>query len=83
MNGGCAFFNTTTTAVWTSLSSSGAPCRVSLSRAAAIERRDQLWDEEILFPCQEEISAAKHIARVLPENVMQQVTVIATMLFDV
>ncbi|WP_035348843.1 hypothetical protein [Edaphobacter aggregans] len=39
-------------------------------------------DNEILIPRQDEIEAAQPIARVLPEDVMQQVTVIATMLFD-
>jgi len=39
-------------------------------------------DDEILVPCQDEIEAAQPIARVLPEDVMRQVTVIATMLFD-
>jgi hypothetical protein len=39
-------------------------------------------DDEILGPCQDEIEAAQPIARVLPEDVMPQVAVIATMLFD-
>lgn len=39
-------------------------------------------DEEILVPRQDEIEAAEPVARVLPEDVMQQVAVIATMLFD-
>lgn len=38
-------------------------------------------DEEILVPRQDEIETAQPIARVLPEDVMQQVAVIATMLF--
>lgn len=37
-------------------------------------------DEMILVPRQDEIEAAQPIARVLPEDVMRQVTVIATML---
>ena len=37
-------------------------------------------DEEILVPPQEEILAAQPIARVLPEDVMRQVTAIAAML---
>jgi hypothetical protein len=39
-------------------------------------------DDEILVPRQDEIEAAQPIARVLPEDVMRQVTVIAAMLFD-
>lgn len=39
-------------------------------------------DEEILVPRQDEIEAAQPIARVLPEDVMQQVAVIATMLLN-
>lgn len=38
-------------------------------------------DDEILVPNQAEIDAAQPIARVLPEDVMRQVTIIATMLF--
>ncbi len=38
-------------------------------------------DEEILVPIRAEIEAAQPIARVLPEDVMRQVTIIATMLF--
>ncbi len=38
-------------------------------------------DDEILIPPQAEIEAAQPIGRVLPEDVMRQVTVIATMLF--
>ena len=38
-------------------------------------------DDEILVPNQAEIDAAQPIARVLPEDVMRQVTVVATMLF--
>jgi hypothetical protein len=38
-------------------------------------------DDEILIPRQNEIEAAQPIARVLPEDVMQQVTVVASMLF--
>ena len=38
-------------------------------------------DDEILIPPQAEIEAAQPIARVLPADVMRQVTVIATMLF--
>ena len=38
-------------------------------------------DAEILVPIQAEIEAAQPIARVLPEDVMRQVTIIATMLF--
>ena len=38
-------------------------------------------DDEILVPHQTEIDAAQPIARVLPEDVMRQVTIIATMLF--
>jgi len=36
---------------------------------------------EILVPHQDEIEAAQPIARVLPEDVMQRVTVVAVMLF--
>lgn len=39
-------------------------------------------DDEILVPRQNEIEAAQPVARVLPEDVMRQVTVIATMLFN-
>jgi hypothetical protein len=39
-------------------------------------------DEEILVPPQEEIEAAQPIARVLPEDVMRQVTAIAAMLLS-
>ena len=39
-------------------------------------------DDEILVPCQDEIEAAQPIARVLPEDVMRQVTAIAVMLFE-
>jgi hypothetical protein len=39
-------------------------------------------DNEILVPHQDEIEAAQPIALVLPEDVMRQVTVIATMMFD-
>ena len=38
-------------------------------------------DDMILIPRQEEIEAAQPIARVLPEDVMRQVTVVAAMLF--
>ena len=38
-------------------------------------------DDEILVPRQDEIEAAQPIARVLPEDVMRQVTLIAAMLF--
>jgi hypothetical protein len=38
-------------------------------------------DELILVPNQNEIEAAQPIARVLPEDIMRQVTVIAAMLF--
>ncbi len=37
-------------------------------------------DEEILVPPQEEIEAAQPIARVLPEDVIRQVTAVAAML---
>jgi hypothetical protein len=37
-------------------------------------------DEEILIPTQKEIDAAQPIAKVLPEDVIQRVTLIATML---
>jgi hypothetical protein len=39
-------------------------------------------DEEILVPPRDEILTAQPIARVLPEDVMIQVTAIAAMLFD-
>jgi hypothetical protein len=39
-------------------------------------------DNKILVPRQDEIEAAQPIALVLPEDVMRQVTLIATMLFD-
>jgi hypothetical protein len=39
-------------------------------------------DEEILVPPQDEILAAQPIARVLPEDVMRQITAIAAMLLD-
>lgn len=38
-------------------------------------------EDEILVPNQAEIDAAQPIARVLPEDVMRQVTLVATMLF--
>jgi hypothetical protein len=38
-------------------------------------------DDDILIPCQNEIKAAQPFARVLPEDVMRQVTVVASMLF--
>jgi hypothetical protein len=39
-------------------------------------------DDMILVPRQDEIEAAQPIARVLPPDVMRQVTVIATMLYS-
>lgn len=39
-------------------------------------------DDEILVPEQAEIDAAQPIARVLPEDVMQRVTIMATMLLS-
>ncbi len=39
-------------------------------------------DDMILVPRQDEIEAAQPIARVLPADVMRQVTVIATMLYS-
>jgi len=39
-------------------------------------------DFEIMIPPQEEIDAAQPIARVLPEGVMERVTIIATMLMS-
>ncbi len=38
-------------------------------------------DDEILIPRQAEIEAAEPIGRVLPEDVMRQVTVVAAMVF--
>lgn len=38
-------------------------------------------DNLILVPCQAEIDAAQPIARVLPEDVMRQATIVAVMLF--
>ena len=43
-------------------------------------RKTQFEDEEILVPTQREIEAAQPIALVLPEDVMRQITNIATVL---
>ena len=44
-------------------------------------RKTAFEDEEILVPTRREIEAAQPIALVLPEDVMRQVTIIATNLF--
>jgi hypothetical protein len=44
-------------------------------------RKTTFEDEEILVPTRREIEAAQPIALVLPEDVMRQVTIIATNLF--
>ena len=44
-------------------------------------RKTEFEEEEILVPTRREIEAAQPIARVLPEDVMRQVTTIASDLF--
>lgn len=44
-------------------------------------RKTEFEEEEILVPTQREIEAAEPLGRVLPKDVMQEVTIIATDLF--
>lgn len=54
--------------------------RVEFLRLLKSNDATNCGDEEILVPIQAEIEAAQPIARVLPEDVMRQVTITATML---